>query len=508
MIQQKQTYRAVIVDDEPFVLDGLRAAIDWEGFNFEIVYSSTNPVSVLTYLKNNPVDLLITDISMPQMSGLELIRLAKAANPLMMILVLSAYDNFEYVRTALRNGAENYLLKPLDPDELSDSISTISEHLAERTQISHTYGSTMLTFRSHFVEAWVKGAFNTEDFMTRAELLGINLALSNYTVLLFSSISADADAMSVLFDKLLSAMVGRFQSHFYFESTHCLVCILSDLKGSFNREEFLTSVDRQRPGIPCTFFVSAGHTVDNYEDVSESYRNAHRYLFLRHTIMTSYLCSASPLSFPVRSIIEQDFSEISEEDYLCGLSSVLTASLSNRERMELQLAVLNHGLFQTETACENESVVEKLREICCNTSNYVALMAYLKSFVHLCYQVLTSNKEEQTGNYPYVETVIQAIHNFSNKDISLKTLAAQLNMHPSYLGNIFRQQTGYYFNDYLNEERLKYAAHLMSTTSLKLKDIVERAGFSSQTYFNRLFKRRFGMSPLSYRRESQSKKTV
>lgn len=94
-------YHAVIVDDEPFVLDGLKAAIDWEGSNFEIAFADTNPLNVLSYIKSHPVDLLITDISMPEMSGLELILEAKAANSLLSVLVLSAYDNFEYVRTAL-----------------------------------------------------------------------------------------------------------------------------------------------------------------------------------------------------------------------------------------------------------------------------------------------------------------------------------------------------------------------------------------------------------------------
>ena len=104
-------YRAVIVDDEPFVIDGLKDAIDWAGSNFEIVYSSTDPLSTLSFIKTNPVELLITDISMPHLSGLELIRQAKKANPLLTILILSAYDNFEYVRTALRNGARELSIK-------------------------------------------------------------------------------------------------------------------------------------------------------------------------------------------------------------------------------------------------------------------------------------------------------------------------------------------------------------------------------------------------------------
>lgn len=497
-------YRAVLADDEPFVIEGLKEAIDWAGANFEIVYSSTNPLEVLSYIQCNPVDLLITDVSMPQLSGLELIKLAKEANPLLTILVLSAYDTFEYVRTALRNGAENYLLKPLDPNELSESISSVTTHLKERSELSSTYGSSMLNFRSIFIENWVKGSLEQDDFLTRAELLGINLQLPNYTVLLFSAPQADAPGMARLFDYLLSIFIGNFQSHFYFETSNRLVCILSSHETTPDMEGFLASLALVRPLLPFPFFVSVGHTVDNYEDVTKSYRNAHRYLFLHHTAMESYICeSISPLPAGITRTIEQNFSKISMEDYWAELSRLLTPNLSSKQRMEFQLSVLNHGIQQTESENMEPKIFEKLKNLLCDTWNCNNLAAYLKSFVETCYEVLDERREFQTNTYPYVDAVIQAVHDFSNKEISLKALASQLDMNPSYLGNIFRQQTGFYFNDYLNEERLKYAAELMETTSLKLKDIVDKTGFSSQTYFNRLFKRRFGTSPLSYRRESK-----
>lgn len=499
-------YRAVIADDEPFVLDGLKEAIDWEGSNFEIVYADTDPLRVLSYIKSHPADLLITDISMPQMSGLELILEAKAANSLLSVLVLSAYDNFEYVRTALRNGAENYLLKPLDPNELLESIRSVTEHLRERTQISDTYGSTMLTFRSLFTENWVKGALSADDFLTRAELLGINLALDNFTVLIFSSVETDAGGMARLFDYLLSVCIGRFQSHFYFETPTCLVCILSSIHAAPDMDAFMEMLDGARPLFPFRFFVSVGNTVDNYEDVSDSYRNAHSYLFLKHTRMTSLMCTSLLLPLRLHTVIEQSFSPEDEDAYLQQLLAAFTPSLDLRQRMAFQLALLNHGLSQLNFEQNTQpELIELLSRIPPNARHYNEISDYIQEFVSVCFQLLKKQQTAQSSYFPCVDAVIQAVHEFSNKEISLKTLASQLDMHPSYLGNVFHQQTGYYFNDYLNEERLKYAAGLMEQTELKMKEIVDMTGFSSQTYFNRLFKRRFGASPLAYRRELRSR---
>lgn len=499
-------YQVVIVDDESFVLEDLKKAIDWEGYNFEIACADTNPLNALTYIRTNPVDLLITDISMPEMSGLELILNAKETNPLLSVLVLSAYDNFDYVRTALRNGAENYLLKPLDPDELSESIRSVNEHLKERSKLSSTYGSTMLTFRSLFTENWVKGALDTDDFLTRADLLGINLALDNYTVCIFSSLNTEAEQMSMLFDWVLAACIGKYQSHFYFETPTCLVCILSSTTPESNMEDFLSNVNKARPLFPFSFFVSVGNTVDNYEDVSDSYRNAHSYLFLQHTKMKELICSTLILPLNLHTVIEQSYSSADMDTYLKQLLDAFSPMLDTRKRMAFQLTVINHGLSQTNfEQNKHPALLALLREIPGSGKYYNEIRDYMKKFVSACYEILQEHQKIQSGKYPCVDTVIQAVHEFSNKDISLKTLASQLDMHPSYLGNIFHQQTGYYFNDYLNEERLKYAAELMGQTGLKMKEIVDKAGFSSQTYFNRLFKRKYGASPLAYRREMKSR---
>ena len=93
-------YQVICVDDEDFVLDDLQKAIDWFGFNMEIVLATTSPLDALAYMKNHPAHLLLTDISMPQMSGIELIREARQIYPSVSILALSAYDTIHLVRPA------------------------------------------------------------------------------------------------------------------------------------------------------------------------------------------------------------------------------------------------------------------------------------------------------------------------------------------------------------------------------------------------------------------------
>lgn len=501
-------YQAVIVDDEPFVVEGMKTAIEWSGFNFELCCCTTSPAHALEFLRQHPADLLITDISMPQMDGIELIRRVREINPLISILVLSAYDNFEYVRAAMRHGAENYLLKPLDPDELSESISHIVAHIQERAELSGTYGSSMLTFRSNFIESWVKGTLSEDEFITRAQMLGINLYLEQYTVFIFT-VSPDfargRERMSGLFDYLLYLFVGNYISHFYFETPTRLVCIISSVNREHSVMNLLDEMGKARVALNFPLFVSVGNTVDNYEDVSVSYRNASKFLFLQYSPMTEIRFQDMDLSVTAVSIIEREYASLTEETCLADLDS-LFALIPASKHTAFLMGVLNWGIIQTSIDAQPESELKVLLgHILTDNTDKESIISYIHTFVHCCYEILARKQQAQTASYPCVDAVIAAVHEFSDMNISLKTLASKLNMHPSYLGNIFHQQTGYYFNDYLNEERLKYAAKLIETTDMKLKDIVEKANFASQTYFNRQFKRKYGITPNAYRREIKLK---
>lgn len=290
---------------------------------------------------------------MPQMTGIELIEQVRKINPLISILVLSAYDNFEYVRSAMRHGAENYLLKPLDPDELRESISNIVGHILERAELSGTYGSTMLTFRSLFIENWVKGILSEDEFITRAQMLGINLNLDNYTVMIFTvsaSYPQGKEKMAGLFDYLLSLFVGNYISHFYFETPTRLVCIVSSPNQTHSIDSLLSQTDNARIILDFPFFISTGNTVDNYEEVSVSYRNAAKYLFLQYSPMHRIISKDMDLSMVSVSIIERDYDTVPKDIYMEQLKNLFSTIPSSR-CSAFVLGTLNWVCFRPPLRC-------------------------------------------------------------------------------------------------------------------------------------------------------------
>ncbi|MBQ8639105.1 MAG: response regulator [Lachnospiraceae bacterium] len=496
-------YQAVIVDDEPIIVDGIAKAIDWSGFHIEVACAATDPQEALNYILSHPVHIVITDVSMPGLDGLQLIQKAKQSKPNLYVVVLSAYDNFEYVRTALRCGAENYLLKPLDPDELSDTISQIISHIQEREQLSQTYGQSMMTFRSAFTEQWVKNLLGGSDLVSRAELLGINLDADSFTSVIFSCPDGNETAMSRFFDRLLYHLPGHFTGNFFFETPSRLVSVLSPISHAEESVcDFLLPILTLMRNSEIPVFASIGTTVSGYSEVPKSYQQAVSFSFLEYADLSCAVYQEEPA---ITSSVQDALKALP-----CDCSTVSpVAVLFDRYDPEI---CCRHVLSQwIASICREEyQLSDKYPQLAGLLPGYPkALSAAASDYRDFTLRFLTESfpvisKSQQTS-YPMVDAVLKIIHEFSDKDISLKTLAAKLNVTPSYLGTMFRQQTGYYFNDYLADARLRYAAELLENTDLKIKDIVDRIGFSSQTYFNRSFKRFFGTSPVTWRRDKKLK---
>lgn len=497
-------YQAVIIDDEPFIVEGLTKAIDWIGFQIEIGFAGTDPVAALEYILANPVNIVITDVSMPVMDGLTLIQKIKDAKPSIYVIVLSAYDNFEYTKTALRCGAENYLLKPLDPDELSDSISQIINHIMEREQLNSTYGRSMMTFRSAFTEQWLKNTLTSNALVTKAEMLGINFNVPSFTVAVFSCPEGGEVIMSRFFDFLLNYLLGHYTGNFFFETPLRLVGVLSpSTEKDMDIRSFLTMVTKAAISNSIPVFTGVGTTVEHYLDVPKSYNQADALSFLEYS---GFSCVFSEdMAFPAASGFAEAankalsaYASGSSKDYplLDELFAKYDPAACSFHILSRRISMLCKREYELHT--KFPELADLLQEI--SEDDNTDYLSVTRTFLE---KSKTSLEKIQQPMYPIVNAVIKILEEFSDKDISLKTLAARLNVTPSYLGTIFHQQTGFYFNDYLTDARLKYAAHLLETTDLKVKDIVEKTGFSSQTYFNRSFKRYFDTSPANYRRDKK-----
>ena len=172
-------YKLYLLDDEPFILEGLKYIIDWEEYGFDVVGTSSNGEDGFNFIKNEDVDLIITDIMMPKMTGLELISNLKKINHNAKFIVLSAFQEFQYAKEAISMGAENYLTKPIDEDEL---IQTIEEVKKKIEKIKLEKVDTKI-FKNDLILKLICNR-NNDEVLDRLKLEDVNFNYKNLCVVI------------------------------------------------------------------------------------------------------------------------------------------------------------------------------------------------------------------------------------------------------------------------------------------------------------------------------------
>ncbi|WP_025705035.1 response regulator, partial [Paenibacillus graminis] len=168
-------YKVFIVDDEPFIIEGLYDIVDWAGMGMEIVGRAENGQEALEALSSLRADILITDISMPLMNGLDLIRAVRKLQPGMKVIILSGYDEFGYLKEGMTLGIENYLLKPINLEEFRATLNNTVEKLHMSRVEDELNAQSISILRDNIMHRWLREQIGANEFRERSELLGIQL---------------------------------------------------------------------------------------------------------------------------------------------------------------------------------------------------------------------------------------------------------------------------------------------------------------------------------------------
>lgn len=504
-------YKTFIVDDEAAIIKSLCTSIDWEAYNFEIAGTFTDPRQALERLAAEKIDLLVTDVCMPVMDGLTLMKKAKDLNPALKVIVVSAYDTFDYVKTALRNGAENYLLKPLNQDELVETLQKTAENI-DNDSISNLYeNSSMHAFKNNILDRWARNTISESELSERAELIGINPESCCFTVMIFqnAALQPDIDGISRLM-RILERNLAIPDMHFFINSAFMPVGIVTGTQPL--SEAFLNPcLDRaasQAEKENIDLFAVIGPAVYNTDEVYKSYNLARIYCSAKHFGYRRVYCSDFPDNTPELSTLwdilakySMQVNEIQPAEFESMLRNSAENALKNSDagfqrKIAFLTAIRIYDILQSNHQGKTppDFFIEHFSRF--PSIPDADVKKWTDRLITLAMRILNDN---QKLLHPYVRKTIEYILSESNNDISLKTIAAEFNVSPAYLGQLFKSQTGKFFNDFLTSVRLEYSKKLIVETDMKVSDIAIQAGFSSQTYFNRLFKRVHGTSPREYR---------
>jgi len=533
-----------LAEDEYVIRNGIRNRIDWKAAGYEFVGDAADGEMAWPQILAARPDIVITDIKMPFMDGLELSRLIRKELPETEIIVLTGHEEFDYARQALNLGVAKYLLKPVNAQELLAEIDDLAErieekrrHSALRSRYEADMAEKALADRREFFRVLVTGTGSVSELLGQAGKLSIDLSAAWYNVVLLRVWSTkhapdefsrsiveigeqlealrreDAEHL-ILFDRALEGKALLCKA----ASEAELAKIQLRFTGRF--ADFLKKYPYVR------WFGGIGTPVQRLSEMPASFEAAgramaHRFLYPHNLILDSAELetairaeTADPLDLRhvdpsqvdrrrVREFLLQgDPGEVNWfiEDFFSGLAEDAKNSLMFRNYIVLNawfcvLDVLNEAGVADEAR-------EGLRE-----PGPDAMKSTAAARAYLTQLLLESCRiRQQHVRAHYTEAVEEALRyirgHYADEDLSLNVLASKVNVSPNHLSTLFSQQTGRPFIRYLTELRMEKAKELLRGTDLKTGAIAQQVGYQDPHYFSYLFRKTVGMPPTQYRQGS------
>lgn len=512
----------LIADDENNIREGLKCIMDWEGAGFEVCGEAANGEEALnSILMKNP-SLVLLDIKMPKMNGIDVIMHAREHGYRGKIIILSGYSDFTYAQSAMRYGVDFYLTKPIDEDELSTAVNKIRETLESEEAASQN----MIHFRNKakdvILHELITGIGKNEDYqVSKEEISNLHLDADIYQVVIYENFLRNTDAPTYSFADLLK--VANKENHTFEHLEKDLRDIIL-LKGEYalsRFQDFLSHYEKEPPqkGSPLdSLFLAYGRPVTSLEQISLSYEEAltlveRRFFCIQgqHTLGFDEL--------PDVEAKEQSLSDDFLQDYAARLSNYLQSF--NRKKVAETLYELEQYLYNVKNNISEVKlfltdlylqIKEKMNSTYSTAnipfpSNSAVIELIEKKYY--MYEIILFFSEQfemvmnSTGN-PSRDTVLDDIlyyidHNYKT-NIKLETIAPLFGYNSAYLGKIFTKTTGENFNSYVDHMRIEHSKELLTENRLKVYEIAEQVGYKNVDYFHKKFKKYVGMSPAEYRK--------
>ena len=525
-------YSVFAVDDEPIVLEGIRSKIDWEKHGFVFAGEATDGEIALSMIQELKPDILITDIKMPFMDGLQLSAAVKRIQPWIKIIILSGHDEFDYAKKAISIGIEDYLLKPFTPDELLSSltktaqrIDTERKQLSDITKLKEELKSNEMLKKKEFLNNLVHGSEDAEDVMVKSQELGISLISRFYKVLIsrIQSRTGNTENQQEACSLLNSYSAAWQQAECFFHHSNLLVCIF---KGA-SQEELDESIFHAAEAIghiatkndDCTVLTAIGKTVDHLSQLQLSYEDAKHLLELgnesgqNRIISSDDLAQKSPLSNSALLELKENDPMVSRLKYAGrnDISAIIDESMDLVRKNQGQFNVFASYLLVDLILAVSKLVenfggdIKELKpeilqrkfvdEAVQNESDFKRMMEQVLSFA------LEYRDSKMTGKYG--DVILKAKHfieeNYANPNTTLSTVAEAVCLSPNHFSTIFSQECRTTFIEYLTNVRIENAKRLLRETEMKGYDIAYDCGFSDPHYFSYIFKKNTGLSPREYK---------
>lgn len=510
----------IIVDDEPIIRIGLRTLIDWEVHGLTLIGEASDGEEALELIRRHQVDILVTDIRMPRMDGLELIRRAKAQQADLGVLVLSCLDDFSYVKEAMKLGARDYILKPtMEPEELIKVLNNIGDQLTnERKRDEHIRQLNIQLEQSkpYQLEARIRRFLELDiaDEQLEQELFTGDRSI--YSMLICTNTS-----------HALSAFISNHATFLVSLETHTNErFVLIEYVQSFTANGFLQDSLSQAEQLlswmnvvddadPKGNIVCVGHPMVRLEQLKDRldfHRSQMHYHF--YAVPVSPIVRESspsvPTDFPTALEIRNDILKSVMGNNREGVShhtKRLAIAIQNTQPNLLRLQAFifeTIGLIIGYARDKNYAGIEQYEQQYLSMERIKSnlhidcLMGWLQEAVSEYWNCSLIDAHLTVSNHPFIRKAKEYMRLNYQKSIGTTDIADHVRLSRSYLSDLYSREVGESLIETLTRIRIEEACKRLKSADQKIYEIAEDVGFADSKTFARTFRRIVGCSPKEY----------
>ncbi len=540
----------LLVDDDRFVLAALNQNMDWDALGLKEIYTASNISQAKDVIREKTVQILITDIDMPQGSGIDLLTWIREENYDIQTIFLTNYADFGFAQKAVELQSLEYYLKPIEFDKLALIVKKAVKKVesVRQTQkavsISTMWEDIKTNISEHFWSAYLKreGAYTEEELKYQLDKnhLTLNKTDKFITVLfdLFSLILTDSNEINCCYrdeKKLSSGFDGSFHEVFAkFLSPYDILLELNPVNGTFIaiincsnsvQEELLFRLPdycekliyltNKRYNASLSCYIGLPATFDTFhrnlkllQSMNENTIDCRDKVFL----LSSYVPAMAEYQVPSLKLLDE-YLKLEKrslftgycEDYLIGLSKANKLDYTILASFQIDIIQLIYSFLKEKGILAHKLIQGKTNDILLELSlksveNMIMYISYLVN-TSLDYAAFSASQKSVAS------IICDYINIHFTEDINRNSLAEIVYLDPDYTARLFKKEVGLSLVNYIIGKRIAMAKDLLINTDLSVNLISDKAGYGNYSYFTKLFKKETGCTPLDYRRMNLKKES-
>lgn len=524
--------KIIMIDDNTVCLEGIFKNIKWEEMGATVCGIYASGIEALKEIEKIQPDIVISDIQMPEITGIDLAKTLLTKFPFIKIIFISSYDDFIYAQEAIRLNICDYVEKPIDYDYLTTVTQKVLRNIQQEKETMEQLKHSQPILKEKFFLNLINAGPTYAEYMLQNQASYLNLQFTKKQyICVYLEISKHIDCMNSLgverYHLNTFQLIHAVEDYFYSEDVYTInqggriIFIVGHKQYPHKLSTFVMkafeTIKKQFDFFTIT--IGIGHGVQSIWEISNSYRNAkkateYKFIFGDDNIYSTeeiHQAAPTPL-FLSRQDEELLINLISKKDkqgikeFLAYIEKNWSSVYYNKNGILSYISsILSKILrFLYEVEIKDTEIVEKITHTFSILDTFNTVEEVCENLEKIC--LLTSEKIQQSIHSKHnqiAEQIIQFIENHYNDiTLNLNTISNHINMSPSYVGSIFKKIKNTSISKYITFLRINKAKEFLSFTSIPIMEISEKVGYSNQYYFSASFKKVTGLTPTEYRTHS------